>query len=192
MRAKFPYADHEKLRDAWRRSHIDPDAFWRDMRLEAGMRVLDVGCGIGYFAIPAARTVGPQGRVWACDVATEMVAHLRREGAGLPQLEGVVSEETRLPLPDGVADLALAAFVLHELEKPASLLKEAARVLKTGGRLLILDWLPGADEPADYPRWRRYGPATIRCYARQGGFVPFRARQLNEANFLVEALKRSP
>jgi ubiquinone/menaquinone biosynthesis C-methylase UbiE len=59
---------------------------------------------------------------------------------GLNNVEVVRSDELSIPLPDGTADAALAAFVLHEPGDPVAFLAEIRRLLRPGGRALVLDW----------------------------------------------------
>lgn len=186
---KFDYDDRDLLRDAWRREHLDPDRFWADLGLAAGQTVVDVGAGIGYFALPAARRVGPLGRVHAVDVSPYMVSHVAREAAnaGLGQLVAAVSGEHTLPVGTGVADLVLVAFVIHEVVDGARLLAEAGRVLRPGGRLVLLDWTTDADEPGNLPRRLRYAPATVQYLVRKAGLEPGQPRLINAANWLLEA-----
>lgn len=190
MVEKFSYDDRAKLSDEWRREHLDPQGFWRRVGLAPGAVVVDVGAGTGYFALPAARLVGPTGRVYGCDVSPEMVVHLRREAeaAGLSQLEALRSEEHRLPLPDASVDLALTAFVLHEVEDPYELLQELRRVLKPAGRLVVIDWLPDVPWPEDLPRRQRWAPSTVRYMLRRAGFNPRLSSRPNEANYLIQAV----
>jgi ubiquinone/menaquinone biosynthesis C-methylase UbiE len=64
----------------------------------------------------------------------------KARGAGLSNIETVLSEESAIPLPDEVAQFALAAFVLHEAVRPDAFLGEVARLLVPGGRVLLLEW----------------------------------------------------
>ncbi|MDB5096634.1 MAG: ubiE 3 [Cyanobacteria bacterium RYN_339] len=189
MIEKFRYEDRHLLDDAWRHRHLDPAAFWARAGLRAGQTVVDVGAGTGYFAVPAARRVGRRGHVYACDVSPEMVAHVAQEATRgrLGQLEALRSGEHALPLPDAVADVALAAFVLHEVNDPYRLLAELARVLKPTGRLLVLDWSPEAQEPENLPRRMRWAPATVRYMLGQAGLEPVDEARPNDANYLVSA-----
>jgi ubiquinone/menaquinone biosynthesis C-methylase UbiE len=151
--------------------------------------VVDVGAGTGYFALPAARRVGMRGRVYACDICREMVAHVATEAVRLhlPNLEALRSGEAALPVPTGVADVVLAAFVLHEVAEPHRLLQDMARVLKPDGRLLVLDWAPGAREPQNLPRSQRWAPATVRYMLGKAGFRAEAEEAPNEANYLISA-----
>lgn len=189
MPEKFDYHARDLLRDAWRREHLDPDRFWLDLGLQAGQTVVDVGAGIGYFALPAARRVGPAGRVHALDVSPYMAAHVAREAdrEGLTQLVAAVSGEHTLPVASGVADLALVAFVIHEVVDGARLLADVGRVLKPSGRLVLLDWSVDADEPENLPRRLRYAPATVQFLVRKAGLTPGQPRMINAANWLLEA-----
>lgn len=189
MTQKFSYEERDRLRDDWRREHLDPDAFWRRVGLRRGQTVVDVGAGIGYFALPAARRVGPSGRVYACDVSSDMVRHMAREAdkAGLGHLEVCRNDEGHLPLRSHSADLVLAAFVLHEVDEPVALLADIGRVLKPDGRLIVLDWAHDAHEPENLPRRQRYAPATVKYLIRRAGLKPAQPVELNCANYMVEA-----
>jgi ubiquinone/menaquinone biosynthesis C-methylase UbiE len=137
-----------------RRREQDPEGLWERIGLRPGDVVVDVGAGSGYFAIPAARRVGPQGRVYAVDLSVELVELVRERArsAGLVQLEARASSLEHIPLPDGLADLVLLANVLHDI--PPSTVGEAVRLLRPGGRLIDLDWKkePGASGPPESVR----------------------------------------
>lgn len=104
-----------------------------------GERVLDVGCGTGAFA---ARLAGqnPRQAVVGVDLSAGMLAEARRKLADAPNARFVQAPATRLPFDDGAFDVVVSASALHYVPEPAEALREAARVLAPGGRLVLLDW----------------------------------------------------
>ena len=104
-----------------------------------GMTVVDVGAGTGFFTRAASGLVGPEGRVHAVDVSDTMLDHLRELGVP-PNVSVSACEPLRVPLPAGTADVVLAAFVVHEAPDRRAFLDELARLLKPGGRVLVLEW----------------------------------------------------
>ncbi len=129
-----------RLESPERRRSLDPERFWDRVGLSPGATVLEVGAGTGYFAIPAARRVGPTGRVYAVDISAELIELLeeRKVSQRLPTLVPVRSTHDRIPLPDAVASLVLLANVLHDVPDPT--LTEARRLLAPEGRFVNLDW----------------------------------------------------
>jgi ubiquinone/menaquinone biosynthesis C-methylase UbiE len=123
-----------------RRQSQDPDALWTRIGLAPGATVVDVGAGTGFFAVEAARRVGPEGRVYAVDLSDELVELLRerRDRESLPQLQPLRNTLTSIPLPSAVADVVLLANVLHDI--PVSTLSEAVRLVKPRGRFVNVDW----------------------------------------------------
>jgi ubiquinone/menaquinone biosynthesis C-methylase UbiE len=110
--------------------------------VETGQVVVDVGAGTGFWTVPLARLVGPSGIVFAVDVEPIMLDETRTLAAEhqLPNVEIVQSEETSIPLDDGVADLVVLGFVLHEPSDVEAFLAEIVRLLKPDGRVLIVEW----------------------------------------------------
>ncbi len=111
--------------------------------LQAGERVVDVGCGAGIDSLIAARMVGPTGSVIGVDMTPAMLAKARRSGAEaqLPNLEFVEGFAESLPVPDDWADVVISNGVLNLMPDKAAALNEMVRVLKAGGRLQIGDIL---------------------------------------------------
>jgi demethylmenaquinone methyltransferase/2-methoxy-6-polyprenyl-1,4-benzoquinol methylase/phosphoethanolamine N-methyltransferase len=125
--------------------------------LRPGERVLDVGCGSGDLALAAARKVGAGGTVWGIDAAPEMVevargkARRRRLAA---QFQVAVVEA--LPFPDASFDVVLSSLMMHHLpgELRRRALAEIRRVLRPGGRMLIVDLDAGGRLPRPWePGW---------------------------------------
>jgi ubiquinone/menaquinone biosynthesis C-methylase UbiE len=110
---------------------------------QAGMEVLDVGCGAGAQLGPY---LAAGCRITGLDPSQEMLGEARRRlGAEAALVPGDAAD---LPFEDGSFDLVMAATVLHQLDPESVLpaLQEMARVVRTGGRVLVLDHHPGAVE----------------------------------------------
>jgi ubiquinone/menaquinone biosynthesis C-methylase UbiE len=109
-----------------------------------GMKILEVGCGMGYFTLPLARMVGSEGRVLCVDVQPRMLAALGRRArrAGLAdRIEARPCGAASLGLGDRASafDLAVLIHVLHELPDTASALAEIRSALKPEGHLLLIE-----------------------------------------------------
>ena len=102
------------------------------------LEVADLGCGEGYLTIETARWAR---HVTAVDQSSDVLARAkalarRRKVTNITWKRGSIE---RVPLKDGVVDLALLSQALHHADDPARVLAEARRILKPGGRLLVLD-----------------------------------------------------
>jgi ubiquinone/menaquinone biosynthesis C-methylase UbiE len=107
----------------------------------AGMTVMDVGCGVGWFSIPMAKMVGDQGRVIAVDLQQQMLNMLQRraEKAGVAaRIELQKCEQNRLGI-EAQVDFALVFAMLHEVPDPQHMLDKIFQCLKRGGKLLLAE-----------------------------------------------------
>jgi ubiquinone/menaquinone biosynthesis C-methylase UbiE len=111
--------------------------------LKPGEAVLDVGCGTGTLALLAKKKVGPEGRVDGVDSSVEMIARATAK-ARRAREELTFSHATaqQLPYKDGQFDIVLSTLMFHHLPKAgrAQFGREAFRVLKSGGRVVIVDF----------------------------------------------------
>ena len=141
------------LNAEWRLGSTRPEEFLRDSGLRQGMTVIDYGCGPGFFTLPAARIVGPDGIVYALDIEQKMVALIGDRAAelGLDNVKAVLNEAHAAPLPDAVVDFAICALVWHYCDGHKGrvrLAEDLGRLVRRGGQVLIIQWEPGArDEP---------------------------------------------
>ena len=104
--------------------------------------VADLGCGTGALTAQLAPRVA---RVLGVDRSAAMLQAARRRTAGLSNVELHEAELAALPLPSRRCDAALLVLVLAYLEDPGAALREARRVLKPGGRLVVVDAAAHAD-----------------------------------------------
>ncbi len=105
-----------------------------------GERLLDVGCGTGELALAAQDRIGQTGQVVGLDTEAAMIAQAQRKVTGGPSTvtfrQGTIDA---IPYPAGHFDVAIASLVVHHLPDPRPGLAEVVRVLKDGGRFLVVD-----------------------------------------------------
>ena len=104
-----------------------------------GEHILDIGVGPGLLAYDLARLTGPAGRVVGLDVSPDMLAIARERLASQAHAECLEGDAVRLPLPDGGFDAAVSTQVYEYVADMPAALAELYRVLRLGGRALILD-----------------------------------------------------
>lgn len=137
--------------------------------LQAQRTVLDLGCGPGFWTLPIAEIVGAETTVYALDVSEEMLAALIEQNPPL-NVRTVQAELPSIPLPDASVDFIWAAFVFHEVQPPAVHAMEMYRVLRSGGRIAVLDWHPNAKGQSGPPRHHRFSPQQVEEFLRAAGF----------------------
>ncbi len=128
--------------DSDRYSWQNPWQALRDIGLKTGMTFVDVGCGSGFFSLPAAKIVGPEGKVYGVDVNEEAIAMLvqKARAEGLENIVVTAGKAESKILCDACADIVFFGIVLHDFEDPLAVLRNARRMMKPDGRLVNLDW----------------------------------------------------
>jgi len=108
-------------------------------KLEQGQRILEVGCGPGYFTIPAAEIVGAKGYVIAIDINPAAVENVRRKGErqGMKNVNVILADATATDLPENSIDVAFLFGVIHAFPDLDRVLTEMHRALKPNGKLAI-------------------------------------------------------
>jgi ubiquinone/menaquinone biosynthesis C-methylase UbiE len=140
-----------------RRKWQNPENVLAEIGLQPGMTFMDVGCGQGFFTIPAAKIVGESGKVYASDINQINVNKLREKvnAAGLMNVIIQTGKAEDLKLCEACADIIFFGIVLHDFQDPSKVLANAHSMLKPTGRLVDLDW---KKEPMEFgpPMNRRF------------------------------------
>jgi len=145
--------------------HFDnsPLAFWdrfgrrsvERLSLSPGSSVLDVGCGTGASAIPAAQLVGPTGRVIGVDLAQNLLDLAKKKALdnGLKNVEFQLGDMEHLGYDDGRFDAVICVFAIFFVEDMQAQAGELWRMVKPGGKLAITTWGPRLFEPGESAWW---------------------------------------
>jgi arsenite methyltransferase len=149
--------------------------------LREGETVLDLGSGGGIDVLLSARRVGPTGRAYGLDMTDEMLELARRNAveAGAVNVEFLKGEIEAIPLPDDSVDVIISNCVINLSADKATVLREAFRVLRPGGRFAVSDVVVRGEVP---PALRRSMELWVGCVAGALEEREF-ARLLAEAGF---------
>lgn len=186
MPQRFDTRKRFRLLSDERTAHLQPDKLLRELGLSEGMTIADIGCGPGFFTIPAAQIVGPNGVALAADIQGEMLSTVRSRALEfeLTNVRIVKTNDREIPIPAGSCDFALLAFTLHEIEHRASFLHRAARLLKPGGKLVLLEWEKVESDPGP-PIEDRISPEELTADAQAAGLRTASERSLGENQYLL-------
>jgi ubiquinone/menaquinone biosynthesis C-methylase UbiE len=137
--------------------------------LAAGDSVLDLCCGAGGSAIPAAHAVGAAGHVLGIDVAAALLelARARAAGEGLANIEFRQGDATLTGLPGGSYDAVVCVFGVFFAPDMTAFVAEMWRLVRPGGVLAITTWGPGLFEPANSHFWecvREVEPSLFKAF----------------------------
>lgn len=180
---KFDPARLAYLESDDRRSILDPRKLLPRLGIQKGWIVIDVGCGPGFFSFPLAGMVGPHGRVYGIDMEPLMIQTLEKRISErrVKNVVPILSNESFIPLPNAIADFALMATVLHELEG-AGTLRESARILKRTGTLGVIDWKK-IEESIGPPLEHRLSEGEAAIMLKAAGFDPGKAMNLGPSHY---------
>lgn len=136
---KFNIKSIQKLDSPERRRTMPPEETLAKFNIKDDGILLDVGCGIGYFTIPAARLLKNNMAI-GIDIVPEMLEIAKEKGEGISNIEFRESSEYSFPVEDNSIKYVLTSNVIHEVQEKIKYLKEIRRVLKEDGHFLIIEW----------------------------------------------------
>lgn len=125
---------------------FDIENILRKITVEEGQKVAELGCGnFGFFVWPLAKLVGRRGQIFAVDILKSTLDEIRRHALkdNLPQVKTIWSNLEifkATPIETSSLDSALLVNILHQSDKKIEILRESIRLLKRGGKLLIVEW----------------------------------------------------
>ncbi len=189
MAHKFDAKNAGILDSIDRHKFLNPDSILEKAGLDSDTVFADLGCGSGYFTIPASFIVK---KVYAIDVQQEMLDLLSekiRKGR-LKNIETILSKESSIPLPDNSVDVLFMANVFHEVDDRGAILKEAKRILRGRGRLIIVDWKK-IEMDFGPPVEERLGAEEVVSICEDAGFRILERLEAGQYNYMLVFGKRT-
>lgn len=160
-----------------------------------GMTVADVGAGTGLFTVLFAQAVGPQGTVYAVDIAPEFVGRTvaRAQAEGFDNVKGVVNDQRQAGLPPGAVDLVFMSDTYHHFEYPQAMLASLHQALRPGGMLVVVDF---RRQPGRSSTWVmehvRADRETVIDEIEAAGFRLVEDSPLLQTNYLLRFVRPQP
>ncbi len=157
-----------------KQNFLDPQKLLIDAGFKAGMTIVDLGSGNGFFTIPAARIAGDRGSVWAVDILEDALSQVV-SSARLQRLKNIRTLRCDLEnpgdcrVPDLSCDAAIIGKILPQMRRPDQLIRESWRMLKTGGWLLLVEWRRDQSHFGP-PQQERLDPAVAQSMLTSQGF----------------------
>ena len=163
---KWHYADETE-----RRKWQNPEAVLEKAGLKPGMTLIDIGCGQGFFTLPASRLIGPSGKVFGLDKDEIVISGLRIKASaeGLKNIETITGAAEDNVVCSACADMVFLGIVLHDYNDPSKVLKNAHKMIKPGGKLVNLDWKKEAMDIGP-PQAKRFDEDTALRLIKASGF----------------------
>ena len=152
---------------------LSPVDVIKEFNIKQGMKIADFGCGAGYFTIPIAKSVGENGAVYAFDVLKTSLESVRSKAKieGLLNIETVWANSEILggsKLKDESSDMVSLANILFQSPKKDDIIKEAKRILKKKGKMVIIEWQE--DQPLGPPKKLIVSKGLVQELAKKQGF----------------------
>jgi ubiquinone/menaquinone biosynthesis C-methylase UbiE len=127
------------IHDSFYRVFVNPQKLLQAAGLKEGQKVMEVGCGPGFFTVPAAKIIGASGYLYSIDINPAAVARVTRkvEECALTNVSVTLTDASQTKLLDSSIDVAFLFGVLHSLKDLDLVLKEIHRVLNKTGIIAV-------------------------------------------------------
>ncbi len=168
-------------------------AIMKALDVKPGTDVADIGAGTGLFTMLMAKATGPNGTVYAVDIATNFLSYIdeRAKGAGLSNVKTVLGTEHSVELPAGSIDLAFLSDVYHHFEYPQASLASIRKALRPEGEIVLVEF---RREPGKSSPWIlnhvRAGEETVTAEIEKAGFEKVKEYDVLTENYMVRFRKK--
>lgn len=187
---KFNVAQAQNLDTAERLRWNNPQEIVKAAQISPGARVAEIGCGTGWFTFELEKAARPRGIVYALDMQPAMLQILRAKRDNWERILTLPCGENEFELDADEVDIVFHANTLHECADPEKHLKEVHRVLKPGGRLVVIEWLWADEESQPGPHnSQRLEPDTTKKLLEEAGFEIKETYDVGPYHYLVQATK---
>ena len=173
-----------------RRKWQNPEEILSKTGLKEGDTFIDIGCGKGFFAIPAARVVGKNGRVYAIDANGEFLEELAKKALA-EKLDNIttINETAESSVPcEGCADVVFFGISLHDFNNVEMVLDNAHTMLKDGGMLVDLDWNKEEGEKGP-PYEIRFSEDHVIKMLKNRRFKEIKSAKEGKFHYMITAMK---
>jgi ubiquinone/menaquinone biosynthesis C-methylase UbiE len=161
------------------------------MHLQPGQTVADIGAGSGLLSVPAAKAVGPRGRVFAVEIDAGFFPAIKKRADenGVANVQPVLGSFTDPKLPVTTVDVAFFHDVLHHVENRGEYLKTLARYLSPAGRIFVVDFEGGKGPHAQQPDLQ-VSREQLSAWMAAAGFVQIADAKLFPDKFVLTFARR--
>ena len=173
--------DFSRLESKERKKILPANRVLKEMNIKKGDTLIDFGCGIGYFSIPALDFVGEKGTVISIDISKKMIKELEKRGGHRKNLK-IIQGDSLLGFK---TDIILLSMVLHEIDDPKEFIKSCFSALKQNGRVFIIDWQKKETGLMGPPIEERLGKEEVIQLTQ----VKYREHPIHEWVYFLEFMK---
>lgn len=170
-----------------------PPLTLRRLGLREKMIVADLGCGTGFFALPAFEIVGNGGLVVGIDIEPQLLKEMKRKAADKEavNIHVICADVSATPLRSGCVDTSLSACIVCQIPSKEQLFKDLERIVRKGGSVALIEWKMLKTEFGP-PLERRIEPSAVIHHLKDLGLRDVSTIDLSQTHFGVVASKDPP
>ncbi len=152
---------------------LDPAQVVKGLHVREGIRVADFGAGAGHLALLLAEKVGSEGRIYAIDIQKELLGRLHNDATSkkLTNIDTLwldLESHKGTGLKERSIDVTIFANILFQINDKRVLVREAKRILKSGGEALVIDWSDSFDNTGPRPEMIISPTAVEKLFTDEG------------------------